>query len=225
MRRRVRATPTRALKASHIPEPSARALCSVLRARELAGRGPRGAGGAVRGGETDLCLAGRPDHHLTPGCGCVCAAAVRVCFACALCLPPERDILLKAADDEAAAMIEETKASRQREYDDVVAKSVRRRPRPSPPLNSPSATPASGLHPTLAEADRVSGWGRSNPATPRRPRRWRAPCSSRSPNFCPRRSRTSAHPSATQLFQALLLFLGRCFANVREQGKDEVVIC
>ena len=35
----------------------------------------------------------------------------------------ERDILLKAADDEAAAMIEETKASRQREYDDVVAKS------------------------------------------------------------------------------------------------------
>ena len=114
-------------------------------------------------------------------------------------------------------MIEETKASRQREYDDVVAKSVRRRPRPSPPLNSPSATPASGLHPTLAEADRVSGWGRSNPATPRRPRRWRAPCSSRSPNFCPRRSRTSAHPSATQHSQALLLFLGRCFANVREQ--------
>ena len=140
-----------------------------------------------------------------------------MCFACALCLPPERDILLKAADDEAAAMIEETKASRQREYDDVVAKSVRRRPRPSPPLNSPSATPASGLHPTLAEADRVSGWGRSNPATPRRPRRWRAPCSSRSPNFCPRRSRTSAHPSATQHSQALLLFLGRCFANVREQ--------
>ena len=35
----------RPLKASHIPEPSARALCSVLRARELGGRGPRGTGG------------------------------------------------------------------------------------------------------------------------------------------------------------------------------------
>ena len=170
--------------------------------------GRAGAGGAVRGGETDLWLAGRPGKHLTPGCGCVCAAAVRVCFACALCLPPERDILLKAADDEAAAMIEETKASRQREYDDVVAKSVRRRPRPLRPPTPPPQRPLPGCIQRFAEADRVSGWGRSNPATPRRPRRWRAPCSSRSPNFCPRRSRTSAHPSVTIFSKTLLLFLG-----------------
>ena len=160
MRRRVRATPSRALKASHIPEPSARALCSVLRARELGGRGRVGAGGAVRGGETGLWLAGRPGKHLTPGCGCVCAAAVRVCFACALCLPPERDILLKAADDEAAAMIEETKASRQREYDDVVAKSVRRRPRPRPapqlPLRNARFRAASNALPRLTVC-RVGG--------------------------------------------------------------------
>ena len=121
----------------------------VLRAWSWAGGGRAGAGGAVRGGETGLWLAGRPDHHLTPGCGCVCAAAVRVCFACALCLPPERDILLKAADDEAAAMIEETKASRQREYDDVVAKSVRRRPRPLPASQLPLRNACFGLHPTL----------------------------------------------------------------------------
>ena len=49
----------------------------------------------------------------------------------------ERDTLLKAADDEAVAMIEAAKAERQAEYDAVVAKSVRRRPCCTPPLARP----------------------------------------------------------------------------------------
>ena len=89
MRRRVRVTPNRALKASHIPEPSARALCSVLRARELAGRGARGRGGRRQGRGDGSLTCGAPGQ--TPNTWvwlCLCGGGA--CVLCVCALSPSR---------------------------------------------------------------------------------------------------------------------------------------